>query len=320
VFFRFSHRNQDGKALKNKEQSSIVEVIKEDVTRKQEIYGGADDTKSKDKVNSEVEEDIDGKQENTKEQNEESKDNAHQYQSTTYIPYYDKILREDFDLDEEYELIGDSKEAYIFGRSEESEAKIYAVKNSFVTKPLRLPRYENHNRFMPTCSGKSSIMNDTQIMIIARLLPPLYRLREWTKAYSIDEDGISLQTFYKNAKGYANNILFIEDGNGFKFGAYLCEEWTAQKYFYGTGESYLFTFRDTEEDVEFYKWSSYNDHIQYSDDSSIAIGGADGKFALYLRNNFLDGMSNQCKTFDNEILSSGEDFQCRRLELWGFEH
>lgn len=163
-------------------------------------------------------------------------------------------------------------------------------------------------------------MTNTQIMVIARLLPPLFRMREWSKIYSIDEDGVSLQTFYRNAKSYSNSILFIEDTKGYKFGAYLAEEWGIHKHFYGTGESFLFTFRDTEEDVEFYKWSSINDHIQYSDETSIAVGGAEGKFALYIRNNFLDGMSNSCKTFENEILASDEHFQWRHLELWGFEY
>jgi predicted lactoylglutathione lyase len=55
----------------------------------------------------------------------------------------------------------------------------------------------------------------------------------------------------------------------------------------------LFTFKDTEEDVEFYKWSGHNDHIQFSDENSIAVGGADGKFALYIRNNFYNGVSNK---------------------------
>lgn len=136
-------------------------------------------------------------------------------------------------------------------------------------------------------------MTDTQIMVIARLLPPLFRMREWRKIYSVDEDGVSLQTFYKCAHNHSNSLLFIEDSKGFKFGAYLTEEWKVHKHFYGTGESFLFTFKDNEEDVEFYKWSGYNDHIQFSDESSIAVGGADGKFALYIRNNFYHGVSNK---------------------------
>jgi predicted lactoylglutathione lyase len=71
----------------------------------------------------------------------------------------------------------------------------------------------------------------------------------------------------------------------------------------------LFTFRDTEEDAEFYKWSGYNDHIQFSDDKSIAIGGADGKFALYIRNNLYNGVTNKCKTYNNEILASSSEFE-----------
>lgn len=140
---------------------------------------------------------------------------------------------------------------------------------------------------------KSNIMSDTQIMLVARLLPPLFRMREWKKIYSIDEDGVSLQTFYSNAHGYTNSLLFIEDNGGYKFGAYCCEDWAVHKHFYGTGESFLFTFRDSEEDIEFYRWSGYNDHVQYSDKDSIAVGGADGKFALYLRSNFYHGVSNK---------------------------
>ena len=63
-------------------------------------------------------------------------------------------------------------------------------------------------------------MSDTQIMSIARLLPPLNRMREWKKIYSVDEDGVSLQTFFKNAAGYTNSLLFIEDNGGYKFGVY----------------------------------------------------------------------------------------------------
>lgn len=136
-------------------------------------------------------------------------------------------------------------------------------------------------------------MSKTQIIIIARLLPPVLRLREWTRLFSVDSDGISFQTFYKNARDYSNTLLFIEDTNGYKFGAYCTEPWNVHKYFYGTGESFLFTFKDTEEDIEFYKWTGYNDHIQFSDLYSIAVGGADGVFALYLRNNFYNGVSSK---------------------------
>ena len=38
-------------------------------------------------------------------------------------------------------------------------------------------------------------MSETQLIIIARLLPPIFRAREWIRLYSIDADGISVHTF-----------------------------------------------------------------------------------------------------------------------------
>jgi len=183
-----------------------------------------------------------------------------------------------------------------------------------------LPKTESFNRFKPNLADESKIMSETQMMLIARLLPPLFRMREWVKLYAINVDGTSLQTFYKNAHGSWNTLLLVEDTNGYKFGAYWWEEWSTRKYFYGTGESFLFTFKNTEEDIKVFKWTGYNEHIQFSDDSSIAVGGADGKFALYLRNSFLNGVSNPCKTFDNCVLSSKEDFLWKYIELWGFDY
>ena len=45
------------------------------------------------------------------------------------------------------------------------------------------------------------------------------------------------------------------------------------KYFYGTGESFVFTFKDTEEEVEKFTCTQENEHYQYSDRESIAVGG-----------------------------------------------
>jgi hypothetical protein len=304
VFFRFSHRDKDGNPLRNKSQSSIIEVIKNDVISKQKAFK-IEEEKELQQIEDEIrketeelnkEEDILNKEDDPKPLEAQKKiSKFEEYQSNTYIPYYDKIPRDTNDLGEdEFELINveDIKEC----KSEPSGSdleKDEERKASFDPKPLRLPKSENLHRFVPIMSEKSKIMTELQIILIARLLPPLFRTREWKKVFSVDEDGVSLQTFYKNANNYSNAILFIEDNNGYKFGAYTTEDWAIHKHFYGTGESFLFTFRDTEEDIEFYKWSGYNDHIQYSDEESIAVGGADGKFALYLRSNFYQGISNQ---------------------------
>lgn len=310
VFFRFSHRDMDGNALKNKSQSSIVEIIKRDVMHKQSHYKMLEENEQM-RIENEIKKECEEASkedevlnredspekigENTQEENK-----FEVYQSNTYIPYYDKIPKDmNQELaDDEFELINEDdvlgSNPLVAAEADKNKEDIdIARKSSIDTKPLRLPKLENNSRFTPIMCDESVIMSETQIILIARLLPPLFRLREWKKVYSVDSDGISLQTFFKNAKGYSNSILFIEDDGGYKFGAYTTEDWKIHKHFYGTGESFLFTFRDTEEDVEFYKWSGFNEHIQYSDKGSIAVGGADGKFALYIRSNLYHGVSNK---------------------------
>lgn len=327
VFFRFSHRDKDGNPLKNKAQSSIVEIIKDDIVRKQKLlnYEKEQQEKTKDQDDDILnkEDEILNKEDEPSKEEENDRNSYVEYQSSTYIPYYDKIPRDTRDFrDDDYELVNE-EEVSVSNSSvvdNTEPRKLEERKSSIDTNPLRLPKYENHSRFMPIWADKSKVMSDTQIMVIARLLPPLFRMREWKKVYSVDEDGVSLQTFYKCAHNQSSSLLFIEDSKGFKFGAYWTEDWKPHKYFYGTGESFLFTFKDTEEDVEFYKWSGHNDHIQFSDENSIAVGGADGKFALYIRNNFYNGVSNKWRTFNNETLSSSEDFLVKHLELWSFDY
>lgn len=91
------------------------------------------------------------------------------------------------------------------------------------------------------------------------------------------------------------------------------------KHFYGTGESFLFTFKDTDQQMDIYKWAGHNDNIQYSDSESIAMGGDKGKHAFSLRNYFTSGTSHKWGTFQNEVLSSEEYFECAKFEVWGFD-
>jgi len=175
--------------------------------------------------------------------------------------------------------------------------------------------------FTPFTSEENSskIISELQAIMIGRFLPPIIRMREWERLYSIDVDGVSLSTFYKNMHGHTATILIMQDSGGWKFGWYSSSDWHIKKHFYGTGESFLFTFKDTEEEIAVYKWTGLNDNIQYSDESSIAMGGDKGKFALYLRKNFFYGTSRRWETFWNEVLSSSEDFEWAKFEVWGFD-
>ena len=54
----------------------------------------------------------------------------------------------------------------------------------------------------------------------------------------------------------------------------------------------------------------------WSDDKSIAIGGGD-KFGLFIYNDFVNGNTDKCTTFNNEPLSNSKEFKIECLEVWG---
>ena len=42
-------------------------------------------------------------------------------------------------------------------------------------------------------------------------------------------------------------IMIIEDNKGFKFGGMCFESWSHGKQFYGTGDTFVYTFKDKDE-------------------------------------------------------------------------
>ena len=73
--------------------------------------------------------------------------------------------------------------------------------------------------FCPFHKGEESkIISETQAIMIGRLLPPIIRMREWERLFSLDVDGVSLKTFYSNVHSHTATILVIQDSNGWKFG------------------------------------------------------------------------------------------------------
>ncbi len=76
-----------------------------------------------------------------------------------------------------------------------------------------------------------------------------------TLAYSSDEHGISLTTFYNKAEAFEQSVLIIKAMNGDAFGAFCSASWAERKFkddrgnrqtYFGTGESFLFTFKGHE--------------------------------------------------------------------------
>ncbi|KAM6210794.1 oxidation resistance protein 1 isoform 3-T3 [Sarcoramphus papa] len=171
--------------------------------------------------------------------------------------------------------------------------------------------------FRPNLSDPSELLQPEQIEKLTKSLPPRTIGYPWTLVYSTAKHGMSLKTLYRSMLGLDTPVLLvIKDSDGQVFGALASEPFKVSDGFYGTGETFMFTFAP---DFEVFKWTGDNMFFIKGDMDSLAFGGGGGEFALWLDGDLYHGRSHSCKTFGNHTLSKREDFIIQDIEIWAFE-
>ncbi|XP_063155661.1 oxidation resistance protein 1 isoform X2 [Candoia aspera] len=171
--------------------------------------------------------------------------------------------------------------------------------------------------FRPNLSDPSELLQLDQIEKLTKHLPPRTIGYPWTLVYSTAKHGMSLKTLYRTMAGLDTPVLLvIKDSDGQIFGALASEPFKVSDGFYGTGETFLFTFCP---EFEIFKWTGDNMFFLKGDMDALAFGGGGGEFALWLDGDLYHGRSHSCKTFGNRTLSKKEDFIIQDIEIWGFE-
>ena len=113
-------------------------------------------------------------------------------------------------------------------------------------------------KYVPEKIGKSEILNDIKISALIREFPSMLRMSTWELIYSMNHDGGSMVTFYQKCAQYKTTLLVIQDSNGFVFGGLCNEQWRKMMSFYGTGENFLYTFKNTNE-LKVFRWTGMDD-------------------------------------------------------------
>ncbi|XP_076869187.1 oxidation resistance protein 1a isoform X2 [Brachyhypopomus gauderio] len=171
--------------------------------------------------------------------------------------------------------------------------------------------------FKPNMSEPSDLLATERVEKLARHLPPRTIGYPWTLAFSTVKHGMSIKTLYRTMQGLDSPVLLvIKDSDGQLFGALASEPFKVSEGFYGTGETFLFSFCP---DLEVYKWTGDNMFFIKGDMDSLAFGGGSGEFGLWLDGDLYHGRSHSCKTFGNPMLSMKEDFFVQDIEIWSFE-
>eukprot|EP00397_Hematodinium_sp_SG-2012_P037659 GEMP01040840.1.p1 GENE.GEMP01040840.1~~GEMP01040840.1.p1 ORF type:complete len:396 (+),score=58.39 GEMP01040840.1:101-1288(+) len=165
--------------------------------------------------------------------------------------------------------------------------------------------------------GASQIVSPEMAELITSVLPLSSRFCQWSLAYRPQTHGVSMQTFYRQLADRGPSLLLIRDFNNRVFGGFASESWEPSGKYFGTGESFVFSF-DAAGEFNIFPWAARNEFIQFADETMIAMGGG-GSAALVVQSDFLRGTSQKCTTFLNPQLSDEEDFVARDLEFWCFD-
>lgn len=165
----------------------------------------------------------------------------------------------------------------------------------------------------------SSIITAKMAQKIEDALPMVSQSYHWKLLYSIPEHGASLHTLLMKVKDQMPTLLLIRTSQGHTFGAYTNVPWHVNPDYYGTGESFVFSFRaKNPRDIDVYHWDpKSNSYFMLCTENEIALGGG-GHFAFYLDADLHKGSSGNCETFACPSLAKEDHFFCINLEAWGF--
>lgn len=169
---------------------------------------------------------------------------------------------------------------------------------------------------LPELIGDTEILDVEHRRMLSKRLPARAEGYSWNLIFSTSQHGFSLQTMYRKMAQYDTPVLMVvQDTENNVFGALTSCTVKASDHFYGTGESFLFTFCP---EFKHFTWTGENVYFIKGNPESLAIGAGDGLFGLWLDGDLYHGRSHPCKTYNNDTLSLREDFFVKTLEAWGF--
>ncbi|NXY76739.1 TLDC2 protein, partial [Glareola pratincola] len=145
--------------------------------------------------------------------------------------------------------------------------------------------------------------------------PPRLTQQPWRLLYCTGRDGFSLRSLYRcGGQRGSPALLLIRDTEAQAFGAFSATAIRCSNGFYGTGETFLFSFSP---ELKVFRWTGRNNFFMKGDVDLLMVGGGSGRFGLWLDGDLHHGGSHPCETFDNETLSPREEFCVQDLEVWG---
>lgn len=194
---------------------------------------------------------------------------------------------------------------------------------SFITKKEIFNSYpflrvENTTKFIPKLSQPSKIISEKKLIELHSHLPYYHQYKDFKLIYSMDRDGTDFMTIIDKGSKYENTIIIAKSDQNEIFGAYLSESLRIlYGDFYGTAETFVFTFFDTDK-IRVFHATRANELYIYTESSKIAFGCTEENFALSFEDNFQCCFTGKTITFDNPPLvkENTSNVTVVNCELW----
>jgi len=169
---------------------------------------------------------------------------------------------------------------------------------------------------LPTLIGQTKILKEEHLRMLNNNLIARAVSYNWFLSFSTELHGFSLNTLYRQMSEVESpSLIVVRDTNDHIFGAMTSCRLYQDEHFYGTGESFLYTFYPN---FKIFKWTGDNLFFIKGSSESLGIGCGDGIFGLWFDSDLYHGSTHKCKTYDNELLTESEDFTIAELEVWTF--
>ncbi|XP_047615262.1 nuclear receptor coactivator 7 isoform X3 [Phacochoerus africanus] len=126
---------------------------------------------------------------------------------------------------------------------------------------------------LPILQPHSALLENMHIEQLARRLPARVQGYPWRLAYSTLEHGTSLKTLYRKSASLDSPVLLvIKDMDNQIFGAYATHPFKFSDHYYGTGETFLYTFSPN---FKVPRWKKYPTSWCHGVRSVSRVGGGE---------------------------------------------
>ncbi|EZG57132.1 TLD protein [Gregarina niphandrodes] len=159
-------------------------------------------------------------------------------------------------------------------------------------------------------SAVESLLATEMLTELSYRLPPTIALRKWQVLFDTRLHGVSMQTLFLRTKGHVPALIAILNSHDYIFGGYSPDGFKESRHFYGSGESFVYSFGHISSNpgqIKTYHWTGKNDLFIYTNHDRI-IFGSGGSWAFAIDSNLYSGTAGCCATYDNSLLTATEDW------------